>query len=134
MNEQEQQKLLAEIKRLEGIYLGPQNFDQYKNYWLPDYIVKESTNVLSLGVHRDVGFEQAMLKDNPNLNIHPLIFLFLLIIVVHSFYFPICFKGNIVYLYPPSLGSYCLTLLHTVPFIRSVKYITKVMPKWYRIY
>ena len=70
MNEQEQQKLLTEIKRLEGIYLGPQNFDQYKNYWLPDYIVKESTNVLSLGVHRDVGFEQAMLKDNPNLNIH----------------------------------------------------------------
>ena len=70
MNEQEQQKLLTEIKRLEGIYLGPQNFDQYKNYWLPNYIVKESTNVLSLGVHRDVGFEQAMLKDNPNLNIH----------------------------------------------------------------
>ena len=44
--------------------------DRYKNYWLPNYIVKESTNVLSLGVHRDVGFEQAMLKDNPNLNIH----------------------------------------------------------------
>ena len=70
MNEQEQQKLLTEIKRLEGIYLQPQSFDQYKNYWLPDYIVKESKNVLSLGVHRDVGFEQAMLKHNSNLNIH----------------------------------------------------------------
>ena len=70
MNEQEQQKLLTEIKRLEGIYLQPQEFKQYKNYWLPDYIVKESTNVLSLGVHRDVGWEQSMLKDNPNMNIH----------------------------------------------------------------
>ena len=67
MNEQE---LLAEIKRLEDIYTQPQSFKQYKNYWLPDYIVKESTNVLSLGVHRDVGFEQAMLQDNPKLNIH----------------------------------------------------------------
>ena len=70
MNEEEQQKLLTEIKRLEGIYLQPQEFKQYKNYWLPDYIVKESTNVLSLGVHRDVGWEQSMLKDNPNMNIH----------------------------------------------------------------
>tara|TARA_X000001382_G_scaffold97855_1_gene72179 strand:+ start:471 stop:1157 length:687 start_codon:yes stop_codon:yes gene_type:complete len=67
MNEQE---LIKEIKRLEDIYLGPQNFKQYKNYWLPEYIVRDSTNVLSLGVHRDVGFEQAMLVDNPNLNIH----------------------------------------------------------------
>ena len=67
MNEQE---LLNEIKKLEGIYLKPQNFKQYKNYWLPENIVKESTNVLSLGVHRDVGWEQAMLQDNPNMNIH----------------------------------------------------------------
>ena len=67
MNEQE---LLNEIKRLEGIYMQPQEFKQYKNYWLPEYIVKESTNVLSLGVHRDVGWEQSMLQDNPNMNIH----------------------------------------------------------------
>ena len=65
MNEQE---LLTEIKRLEGIYMNPQDFKQYKNYWLPEYIVKESTNVLSLGVHRDVGWEQSMLQDNPNMN------------------------------------------------------------------
>ena len=45
MNEQE---LLTEIKRLEGIYMQPQDFKQYKNYWLPESIVKESTNVLSL--------------------------------------------------------------------------------------
>ena len=32
--------------------------------------LKESKNALSLGVHRDVGFEQAMCNDNPNLNIH----------------------------------------------------------------
>ena len=67
MNEQE---LLNEIKRLEGIYMQPQEFKQYKNYWLPEYIVKESKNVLSLGVHRDVGWEQSMLQDNPNMNIH----------------------------------------------------------------
>ena len=65
-----EQELLIEIKRLEGIYMGPQNFKRYKNYWLPELTVKDSTNVLSLGVHRDVGFEQAMLLDNPNLNIH----------------------------------------------------------------
>ena len=63
MNEQQ---LLTEIKKLEGVYLKPQNFKQYKNYWLPENIVKESKNVLSLGVHRDVGWEQSMLKDNPN--------------------------------------------------------------------
>jgi len=67
MNEQE---LLSEIKRLEGEYMQPQSFKQYKNYWLPESVVKDSTNVLSLGVHRDVGWEQAMLKDNPDMNIH----------------------------------------------------------------
>ena len=65
-----EQELLTEIKRLEGIYMQPQNFKQYKNYWLPESVVKDSTNVLSLGVHRDVGWEQAMLQDNPNMNIH----------------------------------------------------------------
>ena len=48
MNEQQ---LLTEIKKLEGVYLKPQNFKQYKNYWLPENIVKDSKNVLSLGVH-----------------------------------------------------------------------------------
>ena len=65
-----EQELLTEIKRLEGEYMQPQSFKQYKNYWLPESVVKDSTNVLSLGVHRDVGWEQAMLQDNPNMNIH----------------------------------------------------------------
>ena len=65
-----EQDLLSEIKRLEGEYMKPQSFKQYKNYWLPENIVKENNNVLSLGVHRDVGWEQAMLQDNPNMNIH----------------------------------------------------------------
>ena len=64
------EQLKTEIKRLEGIYMGPQSFKQYKNYWLPENIVRESKNVLSLGVHRDVGWEQSMLRDNANLNIH----------------------------------------------------------------
>ena len=67
MNEQQ---LLTEIKKLEGVYLKPQNFKQYKNYWLPESVVRESKNVLSLGVHRDVGWEQSMLRDNSNMNIH----------------------------------------------------------------
>tara|TARA_Y100001972_G_scaffold78769_1_gene95668 strand:+ start:37 stop:729 length:693 start_codon:yes stop_codon:yes gene_type:complete len=67
MNEQQ---LKTEIKRIEGIYMAPQSFKQYKNYWLPEKIVRESKNVLSLGVHRDVGWEQSMLRDNANLNIH----------------------------------------------------------------
>lgn len=65
-----EQELLAEIKNIENLYLEPHTFKQYKNYWLPEYIVRESKNVLSLGVHRDVGWEQAMLQDNHKLNIH----------------------------------------------------------------
>jgi len=63
-------ELYEKMKKIEGEYLQPQKFKQYNNYWLPENIVKESKNVLSLGVHRDVGFEQAMCNDNPNLNIH----------------------------------------------------------------
>jgi len=62
--------LLSKIKKIEQQYLEPHTFKQYKNYWLPEYIVRESKNVLSLGVHRDVGWEQAMLQDNHKLNIH----------------------------------------------------------------
>ena len=69
-NYMNEEQLLSEIKKLEGVYLQPQTFKQYKNYWLPEKIVKESKNVLSLGVHRDVGWEQSMLKDNSNMNIH----------------------------------------------------------------
>src|SRR5210317_929569 len=65
-----EQDLLSEIKRLEGEYMKPKSFKQYKYYWLAENIVKENNNVLSLGVHRDVGWEQAMLQDNPNMNIH----------------------------------------------------------------
>ena len=64
------EQLKTEIKRIEGIYMAPQSFKQYKIYWLPENIVRESKNVLSLGVHRDVGWEQSMLRDNANLNIH----------------------------------------------------------------
>ena len=63
-------QLLTEIKKLEAKYMSPQNFKQYKNYWLPESMVRASKNVLSLGVHRDVGWEQSMLKDNSNMNIH----------------------------------------------------------------
>ena len=51
--------LYNRMKEIEGTYLQPQSFKQYKNYWLPESIVKESKNVLSYGVHRDVGWEQA---------------------------------------------------------------------------
>ena len=62
--------LYNRMKEIEGTYLQPQSFKQYKNYWLPESIVKESKNVLSYGVHRDVGWEQAMCVDNQNLNIN----------------------------------------------------------------
>ena len=65
-----EQQLLEEIKKLEDTYLEAHTFKQYKNYWLPEYIVRGSKNVLSFGVHRDVGWEQAMLQDNHKLNIH----------------------------------------------------------------
>ena len=62
--------LYNRMKEIEGKYLLPQNFKQYKNYWLPESIVRSSKNVLSYGVHRDVGFEQEMCELNPNLNVH----------------------------------------------------------------
>ena len=65
-----EQQLLEEIKKLEDTYLEAHTFKQYKNYWLTEYIVRGSKNVLSFGVHRDVGWEQAMLGDNSNMNMH----------------------------------------------------------------
>ena len=62
--------LYKKMKSIEAEYLKPHEFQQFKNYWLPKEIVQESTNVLSFGVHRDVGWEQAMCDLNPNLNIH----------------------------------------------------------------
>ena len=41
--------LYNRMKEIEGTYLQPQSFKQYKNYWLPESIVKESKNVLSYG-------------------------------------------------------------------------------------
>ena len=61
--------LYKKMKSIEAEYLKPHEFQQFKNYWLPKEIVQESTNVLSFGVHRDVGWEQAMCDLNPNLNI-----------------------------------------------------------------
>ena len=40
-NYMNEEQLLSEIKKLEGVYLQPQTFKQYKNYWLPEKIVKE---------------------------------------------------------------------------------------------
>ena len=41
-NYMNEEQLLSEIKKLEGVYLQPQTFKQYKNYWLPEKIVKET--------------------------------------------------------------------------------------------
>lgn len=67
MNEQD---LFNKMKQIEGEYLKPHAFAKFNNYWLPREIVEQSTNVLSFGVHRDVGWEQEMCELNPNLNIH----------------------------------------------------------------
>lgn len=64
------QRLMEEIRKIEKEYLKPQSFKKYSNYWLPEKVVKESKNVLSFGIHRDVSWEQAMVRDNPNMNIH----------------------------------------------------------------
>ncbi len=58
------------MKEIEAEYLKPHDFAKFNNYWLPREVVEQSTNVLSYGVHRDVGFEQEMCELNPNLNIH----------------------------------------------------------------
>ena len=64
-----EQELLNEIKNLD-ISICNLNLLNNIRTTLPEHIVKESKNVLSLGVHRDVGWEQSMLEDNPNMNIH----------------------------------------------------------------
>ena len=69
MNE-EQLNLFNRMKKIEGEYLQPHSFWKFNNYWLPRDVVVDSKNVLSYGVHRDVGFEQEMCELNPNLNIH----------------------------------------------------------------
>ena len=63
-------QLFHKMKAIEQEFLQPHDFPQFKNYWLPVDVVKDSRNVLSFGVHRDVGFEQAMCDANPGLNIH----------------------------------------------------------------
>tara|TARA_B100000941_G_scaffold285289_1_gene257129 strand:+ start:1154 stop:1834 length:681 start_codon:yes stop_codon:yes gene_type:complete len=67
MNEEE---LFNKMKEIEGEYLKPHDFWKFNNYWLPRDVVVDSKNVLSYGVHRDVGFEQEMCELNPNLNVH----------------------------------------------------------------
>ena len=66
----EEQQLFQKMKEIEAEYLKPHDFAKFNNYWLPREVVEQSTNVLSYGVHRDVGFEQEMCELNPNLNIH----------------------------------------------------------------
>lgn len=63
-------ELYNRMKAIELEFLMPHSFAKFKNYWLPENLVKSSRNVLSFGVHRDVGFEQAMCDINPSLNIH----------------------------------------------------------------
>tara|TARA_B100001113_G_scaffold71748_1_gene55566 strand:- start:11 stop:694 length:684 start_codon:yes stop_codon:yes gene_type:complete len=66
----EEQQLFQKMKEIEAEYLKPHDFAKFNNYWLPREVVEQSTNVLSYGVHRDVGFEQEMCELNPNLNVH----------------------------------------------------------------
>ena len=66
----EEQQLFQKMKEIEAEYLKPHDFWKFNNYWLPREVVVESKNVLSYGVHRDVGFEQEMCELNPNLNVH----------------------------------------------------------------
>jgi len=63
-------QLFETMKAIEAQYLQPHNFKAYDNYSLPSEIVKSSKSVLSYGVHKDVRFEQAMLDENPHLDIH----------------------------------------------------------------
>jgi hypothetical protein len=44
-------------------------FKKYKNYYVPEKVVKNSVRVLSFGVGADVKFEKLMCKDNQNLQV-----------------------------------------------------------------
>ena len=64
MNEQQ---LLTEIKKLEGVYLKPQNFKQYKNYWLPENIVRDNEGEEEIGKNANIkeNSEPTEVKEHP---------------------------------------------------------------------
>lgn len=61
--------IVERIRKYEEQTFLEHNFKLYKNYHVPEKLVKESTRVLSFGVGQDANFEKLICFDNKNLDV-----------------------------------------------------------------
>ena len=62
-------QIVKRIRAYEKQMFLEHNFKQYRNYHLPEKLVKDSTRVLSFGVGSDANFEKLICLDNRNLDV-----------------------------------------------------------------
>ena len=62
-------EIIKRIRVLEDELFKTQDFKAYKNYFVPEYHVKNSKRVLSFGVGRDANFEKLICVDNRSLDV-----------------------------------------------------------------
>jgi len=63
------EQILSELRRIEDTYCSRHSWKQYRNYYLPQDVVANSSTVLSFGVNNDTKFENLLCDDNKNLQI-----------------------------------------------------------------
>ena len=65
----ENKEIVERIRNFEKEMFEEQNFKLYRNYYVPESLVKSASNVLSFGVGGDANFEKLICFDNPNLDV-----------------------------------------------------------------
>lgn len=65
----EHAEIVDRIRKFEEKMFEKHNFKLYRNYHVPEKLVKESTRVLSFGVGGDANFEKLICFDNQNLDV-----------------------------------------------------------------
>lgn len=67
---EENREIVDRIRKFEQELFREQTFKLYRNYHVPENLVKSSTRVLSFGVGGDAHFEKLICYDNENLQVH----------------------------------------------------------------
>ena len=62
-------EIVNQIRAFEDQYCLTQNFKLYRNYHVPESLVKKSKNVISFGVGGDANFEKLICFDNQDLDV-----------------------------------------------------------------
>jgi len=65
----ENAEIVERIRRFEDKMFRTHDFKLYRNYHVPEQLVKDSKNVLSFGVGGDAHFEKLICHDNPELDV-----------------------------------------------------------------